>query len=380
MAKPHTIVIVANTAWNIYNFRVGLYRFLQSCGFDVITMGMPDKYAPKLREAGIRFVALENMIPSQISWLKDLDLIKEMSVKLKEFHPDMLLLFTAKPNIYGNFVASKMDIPTISTLTGVGSVFTLGGWRAKGISKMYNIALKNSKAVVFHNEDDLELFRDNKIINRAMGLVIPGSGIDTKRIKAMAVNRDKTRTFLLMARMIEDKGISEFIRASAKMSEAFQDVRFVMIGERPEADKRTIPEREIAQWTKYPGCEYHHFVEDVFPYIEAADIVVLPSWREGMPRVVLEAMAVGRPVLATDVPGCRQAVEDGITGLLVPARSEQGLYEGLLEMYEKPIEELQVMGDKGRKRVEKLFDSPIIYKAYLELIRHILPIYKRLFY
>ena len=380
MAKAHTIVIVANTAWNIYNFRRGLYHHLSRQGYDVVTMARPDKYGRKLEAQGIRFVPLEALVPSQISWFKDVDFVKEMSVKLKAVQPDLLLLFTAKPNIYGNYVAINMQIPTISTLTGIGSVFTLGGWRAAGISKMYKIALKHSKSIVFHNSDDLELFRDRKIIPSGKGMVIPGSGIDCHAIAPSPGKDEGPRTFLLMARMIEDKGIRSFMAASTKIVEKGEEVQFIMIGEQPEGDDRTIPKEEIDRWATHPHCTYHHFVEDVFPYIEKSDVVVLPSWREGMPRVILEAMAVGRPVLTTDVPGCRQAVEAGKTGFLVEPRSDEALYEGLITCCNLPAATLKSMGRAGRKRVEEQFDSHIINEAYLGLIREHLPIYKRLFY
>ncbi len=380
MAKAHTIAIIANTAWNIYNFRRDLYYYLKESGYEVVTLGAPDRYSAKLIKEGIRFVPLNDLVPSNVSWLKDIDFLKELSRKIKNLHPDLLLLFTAKPNIYGNIVAARLDIPTLSTLTGVGSVFTLGGWRAKGVASLYKIALKHASRIVFHNSDDMRLFHSEAIIGEDKGLVIPGSGIRTEKISFSPLPQSSKRTILLMARMIEDKGIRAFMKASASIAGEDSNTHFIMIGNRPEKDKRTIPFGEIKEWTSHEHCNYHDFVEDVFPYIEKAHIVVLPSWREGLPRVVLEAMAVGRPVVATDVPGCRQAVLNNKSGILIPPRDPEGLYQGLKDMLSKSDEALAQMGKEGRARAVQQFDSDIINENYLKIIKEALPFYTRLYY
>ncbi len=365
------IGIITNTAWNVYNFRLQLARDLQRAGYEVCTMAAPDDYADKVTAHGVPFIPLRWFVPSQMHGLRDIMLLSELYRNLRRERPALLLLYTAKANIFGNMVARQLGIPTITTMTGIGSVFLRAGFRRRFFTSLYRRALRHTAVAVFHNADDRAYFVTNAIVESEKSQIIPGSGIDVDKWRYEPLSSVPPLRFLLLSRLLKEKGIVEFLEASRRIVAAHRDVEFYLAGDRPNSG-RSVSGTAIEEWSAHPRCHYLGFVSDVEPLIRKAHVVVAPSWREGMPRTVLEAMAKGRMVLATDVPGCRQAVEHGKTGLLVHPRDSTALQKAMEDVIRMPHTQRIAFGIAGRKRVEAHFSHRRIARSYLELIERVL--------
>ncbi len=371
MYSPPKIAIITNTAWNVYNFRLQLARDLQCAGYEVCTMASPDDYAEKITAHGVPFIPLRWFVPSQMNGLRDGMLLRELYRNLRRERPALLLLYTAKANIFGNIVAHWMGIPTITTMTGIGSVFLRAGLRRYFFTGLYRRALRYTAAAVFHNPDDEMYFVKNAIVEAEKTHVIPGSGIDVDAWHHEPLTSVPPLRFLLLSRLLKEKGVEEFLEASRRIVAEYRDVEFYLAGDRPKSE-RSVSSVAIEEWNAHPRCHYLGFVSDVEPLIRQAHVVVAPSWREGMPRTVLEAMAKGRMVLATDVPGCRQAVVHGQTGLLVPPRDSATLQKAMEDVIRMSHTQRIAFGIAGRKRVEEHFSHRRIARSYLKLIEQVL--------
>ena len=289
-------------------------------------------------------------------------LIQYLSI-FRSVRPAALLAFTAKPNIYGSLAARLAGVPVINTITGLGTGFLSSAALELVMSLLYRSALKCSSRVFFHNVDDLELFETRRLIRGGQGEVVAGSGVDLQRFAATPPPISETPTFLFIGRFLTDKGALEFAEAAAAVRRHCR-ASFRMLGSLEDHPKAVLAEK-IQAFADSGVIEIIPQTDDVRPVIAAADCLVLPSYREGLPRVVLEASAMGRPVIATDVPGCRQAVEQGVTGLLCEPRSAASLAHAMLQMVRMTPAQRAAMGAKGRVKAEREFSEEQVVSAYL---------------
>jgi glycosyltransferase involved in cell wall biosynthesis len=259
-------------------------------------------------------------------------------------------------------------------VTGLGTAFIHGGILGTLVPNLYRIALRRSHRVFFHNEEDENLFLEKRLAPPGKTAVIPGSGVDLQRFAAAPLpGKGDGLTFLFVGRLLWEKGVGEFLEASKIVRTQAPAARFRILGSTDEG-KRSVPADEIARWKREGVVDYLGTAPDVRPFIDAADCVVLPSYREGMPRVLLEAAAMGRPLIGADVPGCRQIVREGETGFLSEARSGPALAEKMMQLIRLNAAEREQMGRRARQVVEAEFSEELVNQAYLNALRPILGI------
>ena len=365
------ILISLNTAWNLLNFRAGLIDDLIRSGYEVVAVAPKDEYVVKLELLGCRFVHLE-MDNQGTHPIRDLLLLSRFFRLLKTEKPDLCLFYTVKPNVYGSLASSLCGIPFINNVSGLGAVFIQGGWLRRFVSALYRLAFRNSNRVFFQNRDDLGLFLENNLVKAALTDVLPGSGINLHHF-APADDADRISLsppfrFLLIARMLKDKGVVEFVNAAQLLKESGVKAEFCLLGFLDVQNPAAISSEQIKEWTDQGFVKYLGVSDDVREYIASADCIVLPSYREGTPRTLLEAAAMGKPIITTNVVGCKEVVEHGFNGLLCEVKNAQDLAEKMKEMLLLSEDQRRLMGENGRLKMEKEFDENIVIQKYLQTI------------
>ena len=374
------ILISLNTAWNLLNFRAGLIHGLISSGFEVIAVAPQDKYVTELELVGCRFVHLE-MDNQGTNPLRDFLLLWRYCRLLKTEKPDLCLFYTVKPNVYGSLVSGMCGIPFINNVSGLGAVFIQSGWLKRFVSALYKFAFRNSSRVFFQNRDDLGLFLENKLVRVELTDVLPGSGINLHRFTPGdgAVRKPLTVPFrfLLIARMLKDKGVVEFVSAAQLLKESGVKAEFCLLGFLDAQNPAAISSEKMKEWTVQGYVKYLGVSDDVREHIASADCIVLPSYREGTPRSLLEAAAMAKPIITTNVTGCKEVVEHGVNGFLCEAKNAQDLALKMNEMLLLSEDQRRLMGQRGRLKMEKEFDEQIVIQKYLkaiDLALHELPV------
>ena len=365
------ILISINTAWNLLNFRAGLIHGLISSGFEVIAVAPSDKYVAELELLGCRFVHLE-MDNQGTHPVRDLLLLWRYCQLLKTEKPNLCLFFTVKPNVYGSLVSTICGIPFINNVSGLGAVFIKGGWLKWFVSALYKLAFSNSNRVFFQNMDDLGLFVENKLVKLEMSDVLPGSGINLLRFAPSDDTDRKPLTFpfrfLLIARMLQDKGVVEFVEAAQLLKESGVKAEFCLLGFLDVQNPAAISSEKMREWAGKGYVKYLGISDDVREHISLAGCIVLPSYREGTPRTLLEAAAMGKPIITTNVVGCKEVVEHGVNGFLCEVKNAQDLALKMKEMLLLSDDQRQLMGENGRLKMENEFDENIVIQKYLQAI------------
>ena len=371
MSKPtKKIAIVANTTWNIYNFRMNVIRKLVEEGYEVTVVAPVDEYIkykekfPEVRHVGLRFLSRDSKNP-----FKDLLLVEELRRKYKRGDFSLILHYTHKPNIYGTLAAKMNGIPCISVVTGLGYSFINKGYINSITRWLYRMTQPFSKEIVFENQDDLTFFRRLKIVDKDKGVAIKGCGVDLSFFQPSSNGIYEHKTILtFVGRLLKDKGIIEFVEAGKLLKKKYPNVELWVIGELDGNNPSTIESDLLVEWINNKDIVYHGFVKDIRKLIKKSNCVILPSYREGMPRIVLEGVAMGKPIITTNVPGCRETVDDNITGYLVPAKDVQGLHEGMEKFMKLDIKEQREMGARGREKAELEFGEYKIADEIYEIV------------
>jgi len=361
------IVIVINTSWNIYNFRRGLIlRFLKN-GWKVTAVAPRDEYSDKLLEIGCHYHEI-TMDSSSVNPVKDISLYFKFVDVFTSLKPDCLLLYTIKPNIYGSLAARKLNIPVINNISGLGTAFLTSNWLSWFVKSLYRFALSNSQTVFFQNKDDEEFFVRAKLVRPKLVQLIPGSGVDTKYFKPSTRIGEKNFTFILVARLLVEKGITEYIEAAVSVKKTNPDIRVLLVGEYPLGHPRAIDRKWLDEHIELGTVEYHNRMEDIRSLLREADVVVLPSYREGLSKTLLEGAAMGKPIIAANVPGCREVVLNERNGYLCEPYSSRSLEQVMLKMIHTPKDKLEEYGVQSRKLAEEHFDEEIVITHYLKAI------------
>jgi glycosyltransferase involved in cell wall biosynthesis len=378
MAMAMKVLISTNSAWNLLNFRMGLLQALAADGYSLVLAAPTDENVHELQSIGARFIDLP-IQPHGTNPLKDLILLFRFVQLLRNERPDVLLLYTAKPNVFGSFASHWLGIPYINNISGLGSAFIRGGWLARLMLNLYGLALRRSRRVFFQNPDDLQLFLSLRLVTQSQAALLPGSGVDLMhfcQVSLPTLQSNKTNVsavrqsfvFLLVARMLKDKGVEEFVHAAQIIKANYPHAEFAMLGSLDEGNSNAISAKQLDAWTNEGSVFHWGKSNDVRIQIAMADCVVLPSYREGTPRSLLEAAAMGRPLIATDVPGCREVVSDGVNGLLCKPQNAKDLAQKMAYMLSIPCDALQNMGNQSRKLVEKRFDEKLVINKYRNVL------------
>ena len=361
------IAIVLNTSWNIFNFRMNLVRALQEQGHEVHTVAPNDDYSRKLTEAGCVHHNIR-MDSRGANPLKDLGLIFELFAVYRRIKPDVIFHYTIKPNIYGTIAAKLLRLPVVNNVCGLGTVFLKNNLVSAIAVLLYRVSFRFARKVFFQNPHDLKLFEDKRLVTKEIADLVPGSGIDLRKFRPVSFKRNKTFTFLLISRLITDKGILEYIEAINKLSAEGMNVRFQLLGAMDPEHKRGIQRSVVTDWVRRGMVEYLGMTDDVRKYIRKADCVVLPSYREGTPRTLLEAASSSKPIVTTDVPGCNNVVTDNYNGLLCRLRDADDLAAKMRRMATFDNQQLRKMGENGRSKVEAEYSETVVINKYLEAL------------
>jgi glycosyltransferase involved in cell wall biosynthesis len=365
------IALCANTAWNLSNFRRPLIEALLARGDEVAILAGADHSLADLERLGCTVVALP--IDSKgTNPVRDLMLQRQIKRSLGRHQPRVLLNYTIKPVIFGTRAASQLDIPVINTITGLGTTFIKDNWITRIVERLYRDALPRSHAVFFQNRDDLAEFTDRDLLRDVPTQIVSGSGVDLDMFASSPVAASKPDTFLLVARILKDKGVEEFVEAARLVKEHHPETRFQLLGPLGVANRTAISEADVSAWVKEGVVEYLGEADDVRPFIQQATCVALPSYREGMPRTLLEAAAMGRPIIATDVTGCREVVDHGSNGYLCSARDSHDLAAKIRQFIRLPHQQRQEMGKASRQLAEGRFDIRTVVNTYLHSIDQVI--------
>jgi len=363
------IAIVINKSWNIYNFRMGLVKAFLNLGYEVIAIAPEDEFTPQLIAAGCEYypVSMENKGTNP---LQDLMLTKRFYDCYRRVKPDVILQYTIKPNIYGTLAAKLAGIPTINNVSGLGTVFIIQNFVSKVALQLYKLAFKFPAKVFFQNHDDQQLFLEHRLIKASITDVLPGSGIDTARFKPAATfTRNQNFTFLMIARVLYEKGVVEYVEAARLVRAQYPNVRCQLLGGIDESGNIGVKQAVMDAWVQQGVIEYLGTSAAIEANISLADAVVLPSYREGTPKTLLEAAAMGKPIITTNVPGCRDTVIDGRNGFLCEVKNSRDLAAKMMQLYQLPATELARMGKASRQLAEEKFDERFVINKYLAAIQ-----------
>jgi len=352
---------------------------LKAKGYDVVAIGPNDGYEKKLLEADILHRAIP-FVGSSLNPISELATVVALYRLFKAEQIDIVLSYTPKGNIYGAIASAITRCQIIANVSGLGQVFVRQSTLTWLVKRLYCYSFRRAIHVFFQNREDMGLFIQLKLIHESKAEHIPGSGVDLKRFSLQyhpyqsfiadenkEFRKKRHLVFLLVARLLWDKGVGEYVEAARKIQNLYPGTRFQLLGHLDSDNPGAIPKAQILDWEKEGITEYLGKTDDVLPFIRDADCVVLPSYyREGVPRSLLEAASMGKPLITTDAIGCRDTVDHGITGFLCSPRDSKDLAETMIQLIELPEAELYLMGRRGREKMEREFDENFIIKQYLK--------------
>lgn len=388
VSQKNKILFVCNSSWGVVKFRINTINALIDEGYQVSILAPEDNYSAQLiSNPGIQFIPLKNLHPSGLSPAQDLLLYREFKKRYAELKPDLIFHYTIKPNVYGTRAAAKLKIPSVSVVTGLGYAFINKPLLGAIASFLYKRSLPLAAETWFLNSSDKDFFISRSIVSAGKTFILPGEGVDTEKYQpsfndkqpqnsgdpAEQTNNQKSGIhFLLIGRLIKEKGILEFAEAAKILKDQCLDCSFSILGFTDDANPSAISRDKINDWKQSGIINYLGSFDDVRPYIMKADCVVLPSYREGMPLSLLEASAMAKPIIATNVPGCRDIITDGNNGFLCKPGNSVSLAEAMNKIAGLSEEERNIMGKQGRKIVAEQFNAGIIKNIYLQKIRELI--------
>ena len=360
------ILMTVNTAWNIWNFRRPLVEALIADGHHVTVLAPHDESVAALEELGCRFLQLDMSVKG-LNPLQDLALMRRFKRIFRTEQPDAILSYTIKNNIFGAMAAHALNIPFFPNVSGLGTAFLSGGTLQTVAEGLYRRAFAHLPRVFFQNEDDRDLFVKRKLVAPRQAHVLPGSGIDLERFPLTDYPQQREApVFLMIGRLLRDKGVLEYVEAARQVKSDHPKTRFQLLGAVDAANRTAIDAATVRSWEEEGVIEYLGTADDVRPHIAAAHCAVLPSYREGAPRTLIEAAAMARPLIATDVPGCRDVVVDNVNGYLCKVRDSASLAETFEKFLALPLASKAEMGRAGRSKMEADFDQGIVVQAYMD--------------
>ena len=353
------ILILANNDVGLYQFRRELIEALLK--EHEVTISLPyGELVEPLKEMGCSFIDTP-LDRRGINPFTDLKLYRAYGKMMKTLSPDLVLTYTIKPNIYGGYACRRAKVPYCVNITGLGTTFQNEGLLKKLVVFMYKAALKKAKTVFFENTANRDVFLQEGIVPEEKTCVLNGAGVNLEHYRVAEYPEGETTRFLFIGRVMKEKGVDELFTAMKRLVSEGYDVHLDMLGRYEEDYKAAIEENEKSGW-----LTYHGYQADVRPFIAASHCFVLPSWHEGMANTNLECAASGRPLITSDIPGCKEAVEDGKSGFLCEKQNADSLYGKMKTFLALSYEERKQFGLCGRELTEKKFDKKSVVKTTLE--------------
>lgn len=365
MAK---IAIISHYAPSLINFRGDLIKVMVELGHKVVCLGPEAGFERPLQELGASYRQI-SLHRTGLNPLKDIQTLFSLRKALKEIKPDLVFSYTVKPIVYGSIAAHLAGVKRMyAMITGLGYVFIGQTFKQRLLTQvlafLYRWGLKYNQVVFFQNPDDLHLFVDKSIVSkRVKPVLVNGSGVNIEKF-AFYPPKLSPVTFLFIARLIKDKGILEYVEAARLLKQKYPMAKFQLLGPL-DINPAAITQEQLERWSKEGIIEYLGKTNDVRPYIAEASVYVLPSYREGTPRSVLEAMSMGRPIITTDAPGCRETVIDGKNGFLVPVKDVDALKSAMEKFILEP-DLISQMGKQSRIIAEEKYDVRKVNRAILQ--------------
>ncbi|MBJ6978094.1 glycosyltransferase family 4 protein [Luteimonas sp. MC1782] len=375
----HKIVLFANTDWYLYNFRRSLALALQAHGYDLLLISPPGPYGEKLRALGLRWEPVP-MDRRSLNPLREARLLAWLVSLFRTERPALVHGFTIKCAVYGSLAARLAGVPArVNAVAGMGYVFTSSDTKARVLRPLVRTLLRtaldgDNARLVLQNPDDVALFAAAELVDREHVHLIPGSGVDCSRFVAREGQRDSARPLrvLLAARLLWDKGLAEFVEAARRLRGEGRAIEFLLAGDPDPGNPAAVPEATVRGWAEEGVLEWLGHVDDMSALFASVDVVVLPSYREGLPKGLIEAAACALPLVTTDVPGCREVVSDGVDGLLVPVRDAAALAAAIARLHDDP-ELAARLGKAARAKALAEFDEKIVIDRTMAVYRELLP-------
>lgn len=369
------LCFVSSIYANLYHFRRGLMKALLAKGHQVMALAAPDGYEEGLRKMGVLCRPLRHIRRGGLNPFEEGRFFLELLRSYRSGKPDIVLHYTIKPVIYGSLAAALTGFPSLCTVTGGGYALMNGGPLYHLTCHLYRQTLRFPRAVFFQNPDDLEFFLSRRMVSPQKVRRVPGSGVDLEYYSPRPRGQTASEgvLFLMIGRLLWDKGIGEFAAAAGQVKRFYPQAEFQVLGRLDPGNPAVVPEDQVRSWEREGKIRWLGETRDVRPYIARADVVVLPSYyREGVPRSLLEAMAMAKPIITTDGVGCREVIEDGRNGFMVPVRDATALATAMKRMIEIGEEARRKMGRYGRLKAEREFDERIVIEKYVEEIERLL--------
>lgn len=360
-SREMRILFLSNHDTCIYNIRLEILMALMESGHEVIISSPNGTKIEALKALGCSYIETEfNNRATSIK--EDLLLIRQYRKVIRTTQPDVVLTYMIKPNIYGGIAARKEKIPVIANITGLGTALHNKGLSQKVIITLYRFAFKKVHLVFFQNEGNFNFFKQKRIICER-GKLLPGSGVNLVKFSPLPYPDDKVVNFVFIARIMKDKGIDHYLEAAKVIGAEDKNAKFYLCGTCDDAYVEILNKYQAAGIIAYLGV-----VEDIRDIYKMMHCTVLPSYHEGLSNVLLESAACARPNITTNVNGCKEVVENGITGIIVEAKSTQSLISGIRRFLTLNRDKREKMGKNGRLKVEKEFDRQVVVNAYLEAV------------
>lgn len=371
------ICLVSNTAWSFVRFRLDLIKSLVDQQYDVLLLAPKDESVDELKVLGVRFVPLEKMARKGMNPIADVLLYREFVRIYAQEKPDLVIQYTIKPNVYSTLAAKRNNIPVIAVVTGLGYAFINKGIVTAVAKKLYRFALRRADKVWFLNDDDYSFFINKNLVDENKASKIPGEGINCSETYNPALfatdnHRHHGVKFLFIGRLLYDKGIREYVEAAGQIKKEYADVTFEILGYLNVDNPAAVQSAQLEKWVKAGWVNYLGAVDDVRPIIAAVDCVVLPSYREGMSTTLQESASMAKPLIASDIAGCRELVDEGKNGYLCEVKNVDSLAACMRKVIQLSPEERRVMGQTGRRKMINSFSIDKALHVYRTAISEIL--------
>ena len=349
-------------------FRAGLMKRLIKEKHEVFVLAPRDNHSAEIEKLGCNYI--EVSIDNKGSNIfKDILLTKSLYFYYKKIDPDLIFHYTIKPNIYGTLAAYYAKKESIAVITGLGYTFINSNLTSKIAKLLYKISLRHAKKVWFINHEDRKKFIKKKLLSRDNMEVLPGEGVDMVKYAPREKQvPDDTFRFILIARLLWDKGVGELVLAAKEIKKIYQNAEIQLVGFVDAENPQAISKEYIDEWVSNGWISYLGSTDDVRTFIANADCVVLPSYREGISKILLESASMAKPIIASNVPGCRDIVENGGSGYLCKVKNVKDLTSKMEKMLTLSKKELLAMGVSGREHVKREFDEDLVIQKYLNTI------------
>ncbi len=356
------ILVMVNRDFVLYNFRIELVERLLQEKYEVYICLPYGEKVDKMVEMGCKFIPVE-IDKRGTNPIRDMKLIRAYRRIMKEVRPDIVLMYTTKVDIYAGIVARMLKIPYIMNVSGLGTALEFESPLQKVMICLYKMAAKSAKCVFFQNQENLDFFMKRNMYKGKYQL-IPGSGVNLEKWELLEYPTDETVEFLFVARVIKEKGIEEYLETAKRITIEYPNTVFRVLGPCDGEYEQKLKEYEKAGYIKY-----HGMVQDTGMYLKNAHCTIHPSfYPEGISNVCLESASTGRPVITTNRSGCKDTVDDGVTGYIFEQRNTGQLIECVRRFMQMSNEERRQMGLAGRAKVEKEFSREIVVEAYMREI------------